>query len=87
MQDTSKDGSSRLQMIIKMDVLKDFAIFTGKYLGWSLFLITLQVLRSASLLEGDSLQVLSCGKYCQIFKNSYFIENTYLWWLLLKMSY
>ena len=28
---------------LKIGVLKDYAIFRGKHLGWSLFLITLQV--------------------------------------------
>ena len=34
------------QMFFKIDVLKNFAIFTGKYLCWSLFLIKLQTFRS-----------------------------------------
>ena len=34
--------SSRLEMFLKIGVLKNFAIFTGKYLCWSLFLIKLQ---------------------------------------------
>ena len=54
-QNTSRGRSSRLQMIFKIDVLKDFAIFTGKHLCWSLFLIMLQVLRSATLSERDSI--------------------------------
>ena len=54
-QITSRGRSSRLQMIFKIDVLKDFAIFTGKHMYWSLFLIMFQVLRSATLSEGDSI--------------------------------
>ena len=54
-QNTSRGRSSRLQMIFKIDVLKDFAIFTGKHLCWSLFLIMLQALISASLSERDSI--------------------------------
>ena len=40
-------------MFAKIDVFKNFASFTGKYLCWSLFLIKLQVkfLRTASLTE------------------------------------
>ena len=38
------DRSSRSQMFLEIDVLKDFAIFTGKHLCWSLFLIKLQTL-------------------------------------------
>ena len=54
-QNTSRGRSSRLQMIFKIDVLKDFAIFTGKHLCWSLFLIMFQALRSATLSERDSI--------------------------------
>ena len=32
--------STRSQMLFKIGVLKNFASFTGKHLGWSLFLIT-----------------------------------------------
>ena len=31
--------SSRLQMFFKIGVLKNFAIFTGKHMCWSLFLV------------------------------------------------
>ena len=46
--------SSCSQIFIKISVLKNFAIFTGKHLCWSLFLRKLQVLKPASLLKGDS---------------------------------
>ena len=46
--------TSYSQIFIKISVLKSFAIFTGKHLCWSLFLRTLQVLKPASLLKGDS---------------------------------
>ena len=36
---------SRLQMFIKILVLKNFVIFTGKSMCWSLFLIKLQAFR------------------------------------------
>ena len=35
-------------------VLKNFAIFTGKHLCWSLFLVTLQAWRTATLLKRES---------------------------------
>ena len=35
----SINRSSRSQMFFKIGVLKNFAIFTGKHLRWSLFLI------------------------------------------------
>ena len=38
----------------KIGALKDFDIFTGKHLRWSLFVRLLQAWRSATLLKGDS---------------------------------
>ena len=37
------DRSNRSQMFFEIVILKNFAIFTGKHLCWSLFFITLQV--------------------------------------------
>ena len=34
--------SSRSQMFFKIGLLQNFSNFTGKHLGWSLFLIKLQ---------------------------------------------
>ena len=50
-----------LKVFYKKAVLKNFVIFTGKHLCWSLFLIKTPI------------QVFSC-EYCKIFKNNYF-EN------------
>ena len=62
LQNASRGRSSRLQMIFKIDVLKDFAIFTGKHLCWSFYLITLLTLRSTTLLGRDSITgVFLCG--------------------------
>ena len=38
---------------MKIGVLKNLTIFTGKHLCWSLFFIKLQALRPATLLKGD----------------------------------
>ena len=46
--------NSCLQMFFKIDVLKNLAIFTGKHLCWSYFLIKLQGWRTAILLKRDS---------------------------------
>ena len=46
--------SSRPQMFFKIEVLKNFANFTGKHLCWSLFLIKFQALSPATLLKRDS---------------------------------
>ena len=43
-----------LEVFYKKTVLINFATFIGKYLCWSLFLIKLQVFRSATLLKGGS---------------------------------
>ena len=46
--------SSRSQMFLKIGVFKNFAIFTGKQLCWSLFLIKLLGFRPATLFKRDS---------------------------------
>ena len=43
-----------IEVYYKKAVFKNFAIFTGKYLCWSLFLIRLQAWRPANLLKRDS---------------------------------
>ena len=43
--------SSHQRCSVRKDVLKTFANFTGKHLCWSLFLITLLVFRTATLLK------------------------------------
>ena len=45
----SRYRSSRSQMFFKIGVLKNFAMFTGKHLCWSLFLIKLQAFRCFSV--------------------------------------
>ena len=57
--------SSCSQIFIKISVLKNFAIFTGKHLCRSLFLRKLQVLKPASLLKGDS----NTGVFLWILRN------------------
>ena len=46
--------SSRSKISFKIGVLKNFAIFTGKHLCSSLFVIKLPVCKSANLLKRDS---------------------------------
>ena len=58
-------GVSHLKWSLKKAVLKNFAIFTGKQQCLSLFLIKLQDVMPATLLErdsntGDFLWILSC---------------------------
>ena len=56
---------------MKSTVLKIFAIFTGKHLCCSLFLIKLQAFRHAIYEKETVTQVLTY-EYCEIFKNTYF---------------
>ena len=46
-----KSRSSRLHTLFKVDVLKNFIIFIGELLCWSLFLIKLQVFRPSTLMD------------------------------------
>ena len=48
------DKSSHRRCSIKEAVLKNFAVFTGKHLYWSLFLITLQIYEKETLTQGFS---------------------------------
>ena len=50
----SYDRSSRSQMFFKIDVFKNFAIFTGKQLCSSLFLVKLKSFSPATLLKKDT---------------------------------
>ena len=58
-------------MFFEIDVLKNFAIFTGKHLRWSLLLIKLQACNF----------LVNIAKFL---KSAFFIKH--LWWLLLKNS-
>ena len=57
-------------VLYKKAILKSFTILTGKHLYWSLFLIKLQISRSALYLKESPTQVFSC-KYYKIVKNTY----------------
>ena len=68
------------QMFLKIGVLKNFTNLTGKQLCWSLFLIKSQAWSPAILLIETPTEMFS-SVYCEIFKNSFFIEQS-LWMLL-----
>ena len=57
--------STRSQMFFRIGVLKNFAIFKGKQLSWSLFLIKLHTSMPANLLKRDS----SSGVFLWILRN------------------
>ena len=63
----TKSRSSRPEVICKKGVLKNFVKLTGKNLCQRLFL--------------NLSQVFFC-EFCEIFKNTYFVEH--LWWQLLQ---
>ena len=62
--------SSPPEMFCKKVVLRNFAKFTGRQLGWNLFLIMLQALRPLTLLKRGSI----C-KFWEIFINTYFADH------------
>ena len=64
--------SSRSQIFFRIDAFKNLAIFTGKQLCLQLYYIETPT------------QLFSC-EYCEIFKNSFFIEI--FRWLLLSLSF
>ena len=61
-------------LLFKIGVLKNYAVFTGKHMCWSLFLIKFQAFTFTT-----PTQVFS-SEYCENFKNSFFTEH--LRWLL-----
>ena len=77
------------QIFFMTGLLKNFAIFTGKHLYWSLFLIKLEDWRLVFLLKETPTQVFFY-EYCKIFKDSFFMEHLFIilsrnsmwWWIL-----
>ena len=61
-------------MFFKIPVLKNFAIFPGKHLCWSFFLIKFRPRGLQFYYKEDSTQLFSC-EYCENFKNTYFEEH------------
>ena len=85
-------------MFLKIDVLKNFAIFTGKQLRWSLYLIKLQAFKCfpvniAKSLTAVFLQSTSGGCFCRcsvlhhIFKKTLLnILQLYIAFFVLKLK-
>ena len=69
-----KRSNSCSQMFSKTDVLKNFAIFAGKSLWWSLFLIKFQEWMPASLFE----KKLQRRCFSVNIANSFFIEDLFI---------
>ena len=62
--------SSRSRMFFKISVLKNFAMFTGKHLCWSLFLKNIQAWRPATLLKRYSNIVIFLWNFRNTFKKA-----------------
>ena len=69
--------SNRSEVFCEKGVLRNFAKFTGKHLSQGLFFNKVSGLRSATLNKKETpAQVFSC-EFCEISKNTFFIEH--LW--------
>ena len=80
-----KYRSSR-SMFFRIGVLKNFAMFTGKNLCWSLFLIKLQAWKPAILFKRDSKIGIFLWNLEKFFlRTPFFTEH--IRWLLLKISH
>ena len=80
LQEHAQEGTSEYTVeavaggvLLKKAVLKDFAIFTGKHLHWTLFFKKVAVLQPCNTAKKilQHSQVFSC-EYCKISKNTYF---------------
>ena len=89
-----------MQIFIKISVIKNFAIFKGKHLCWSLFLRKLQVLKPASHKRvrepfGENDNVITSLIWFPFFSNSdfptriccHFFRTTLFWEKLLRHTF
>ena len=60
---------------MKKAILKNFSKFTGKHLCWSFFFNKVADLRPATLLKKETPTQLFSYSFCEIFKNTYFVEH------------
>ena len=73
-----KRSNSLSQMFFKTVVLKDFPIFTGKYLCWKPLFKKVSGLKDCIFIQKETpTQVLFC-EYCETFTNSFFIEDLFI---------
>ena len=66
--------SSHQRCTTKKAVFKNFAMFTRKFLYWSLFFKKVLGLKACNFIKKKLQQVFSC-ECCEIFKNAYFEEH------------
>ena len=71
-----KSKNSRLQIILEISNIKNFAKFTGKYLFWGLFL-KFQACRPVTFFKSDFNIGASCFHRCflNFLRTTFFIEN------------
>ena len=67
-------------MFFKIDILKNFAMFTGKHLCWSLFLIKTQSFKACNISKKRLQNRYFPVNIAKFLRKSFFIE--YLRWLL-----
>ena len=80
-----KYRSSRSQMYFRIGVLKNFAMFTGKYLCLSLFFINIQAWKPATLLKKRLRHRCFPVKFARFLRTPFFTEH--LQWLLQEISH
>ena len=72
-------------MFCQKSVLRNFANFIGKHLCQSLFFNKVVGLKSATLQREETLAQVFSGEFCEISKNTFFLQSTPRW-LLLKVA-
>ena len=80
-----KFRSGRSQMSFKIEVFKNFSIFTGKHLCWILFVIMLAAYNPANLLKRDSDASIFLLILLNFQEHLFFIEH--LQWLHFKAMF
>ena len=82
---SEKSEKCNEHLFYKKAILKNFGIFTGKHLCWSLFFNKTAGLQSCNFIKkGPPTQMFAC-EYCAIFKNTCFEEH--LWTDIWAFSY
>ena len=70
---------NRSQTFFRNGVLKNFAMFKGKHMGWSLFLIKLRASSPAALLKRDSNSDIWTAFFIEQFRLYYLCQKTMFW--------
>ena len=76
-----------LRYLFKKMLLKNFAKFAEKQLCWSLFLNKVTVRRPANLLKKETPAQVFPYEFCEIFKNTYFVEHLHTFITMFGLSF